>query len=667
MKPFFFVILGSLSLVLFFNPGAALSANSSNYALELDGNDNINCNFNLPQSYTKELWINIDKSWNRENNLISGADGHAFWASKQIVAAGHNGKYHYVYEGRKPANSLGTTAGLTTDGIPIEAGWQHYAVTYDAATTTMKLFKNGSLIDVNTNVPPYTGNGQVQIGSFRNNYFVKGSIDEVRIWNYARSEADILASMTCELAGTEQGLAAYYPFNKGDAVKTGANNIIIDQSLNRIEGTLRGFNRDSNPEKWGTGCPRVVDCGAPPQADLPAGTLVFAEIRNDAAYQAKGFSYGGEVQICENYCPPSSEAWTATSTPPERKDNATAVWTGYEMIVWGGGNPAASKYITNTGERYNPTTDTWTPTSMSNAPPERYLHVAVWTGTEMIIWGGTSKVGATITPLNSGGIYNPSTDSWRSMSTTGAPTMRQNSKPAVVWTGTEMIVYGQGTTSTFEGAKYNPSSNTWNPINTTGGPGVSPTQGSAPVAWTGSEMFVIGSFNAGKYNLSTDTWERINIPSNSRSLIPYAPAATIWTGTEILMWGSMETSSPTNNGVRYNPSANTWTAMSTANAPSSRTTVSPVWTGSEMIVWGGGQVNSYGTYYNTGGRYNPSTNTWVATLTTGAPDGRRNPLAVWTGCEMIVFGGFTTGAIGTGGKYTTGLSANPTVYHKYKK
>ena len=42
----------------------------------------------------------------------------------------------------------------------------------------------------------------------------------------------------------------------------------------------------------------------------------------------------------------------------------------------------------NTGGRYNPGTDSWTATSTTNAPAARYVHTAVWTGSEMIVWGG---------------------------------------------------------------------------------------------------------------------------------------------------------------------------------------------------------------------------------------------------------------------------------------
>ena len=62
-----------------------------------------------------------------------------------------------------------------------------------------------------------------------------------------------------------------------------------------------------------------------------------------------------------------------------------------------------------------------------------------------------------------------------------------------------------------------------------------------------------------------------------------------------------------------------------------------MWTGSEMIVWGG--YNGSG-YLNDGGRYNPAANSWTAVTTTGAPAARAYHTAVWTGSEMIVWGGY---------------------------
>src|SRR5437773_9180346 len=87
---------------------------------------------------------------------------------------------------------------------------------------------------------------------------------------------------------------------------------------------------------------------------------------------------------------------------------------------------------------------------------------------------------------------------------------------------------------------------------------------------------------------------------------------------------------------------NTWTPTSLTNAPDARSNHTAVWTGSEMIVWGG--ASSGPTYFNTGGRYNPTTDSWTPTSTTGAPTGRSIHTAVWTGSEMIVWGGGVAGS-----------------------
>src|ERR1041385_8698128 len=43
---------------------------------------------------------------------------------------------------------------------------------------------------------------------------------------------------------------------------------------------------------------------------------------------------------------------------------------------------------TTTGALYDPKTDTWTSLSNANAPPGRFEHSVVWTGSEMVVWGG---------------------------------------------------------------------------------------------------------------------------------------------------------------------------------------------------------------------------------------------------------------------------------------
>src|SRR5690606_26383253 len=92
----------------------------------------------------------------------------------------------------------------------------------------------------------------------------------------------------------------------------------------------------------------------------------------------------------------------------------TAVWTGTEMLIWGGYDGAGGNTLNN-GARYNPSTNVWTPISTTNAPSARGEHSAVWTGDRMIIWGGEDF----FAPIDTGASYDPMTNTWTAISMTG--------------------------------------------------------------------------------------------------------------------------------------------------------------------------------------------------------------------------------------------------------
>ena len=160
----------------------------------------------------------------------------------------------------------------------------------------------------------------------------------------------------------------------------------------------------------------------------------------------------------------TEDTWAATSAPPDGQSGNTSVWTGSEMIVWGG---IAGFFYSplNTGGKYNPSTDSWTTTSTINAPAGRSSHTAVWTGTEMIVWGGYNG-----SYLRTGGRYNPDSDTWIATSTANAPAAR--GYHTAVWTGSHMIVWGgyNGTNRVNTGGRYDPDTNNWSPTSTTDAP-----------------------------------------------------------------------------------------------------------------------------------------------------------------------------------------------------
>ncbi|HET6371162.1 MAG TPA: hypothetical protein VFG95_08190, partial [Nitrospiria bacterium] len=195
---------------------------------------------------------------------------------------------------------------------------------------------------------------------------------------------------------------------------------------------------------------------------------------------------------------------------------------------------------------YDPLSDTWSTLSTTNVPAARFDHTAVWSGSKMIVWGGDAGNGSNPIPLDSGGLYDPLSDTWSTLSTTNVPAGRFDH--TAVWTGSKMIVWG----------------------------------GFDPISVT-----------------------------------------------------------PLNSGGIYDPLSDTWSSISTVKAPVARKSHTAVWTGSKMIVWGGLTTNNL-TASNTGGIFDPTTDTWLSTSISNAPNARAFHTAVWTGSEMIVWGGLNT-------------------------
>jgi hypothetical protein len=137
----------------------------------------------------------------------------------------------------------------------------------------------------------------------------------------------------------------------------------------------------------------------------------------------------------------------------------------------------------NTGGIYDPVTNTWTPTSAIGAPGARKNHTAVWTGTKMIVWGGVSDLEV---PVQTGGALEPTAGTWTALALAGAPTARYYH--SAVWTGMKMIVWG-GVDGWGTGGIYNPGTDAWASVSTTGAP--TGSAGHSGV-WTGTTMIVWG-------------------------------------------------------------------------------------------------------------------------------------------------------------------------------
>ncbi len=352
---------------------------------------------------------------------------------------------------------------------------------------------------------------------------------------------------------------------------------------------------------------------------------------------------------------PVSNTWSSMTTTgaPSARFAASTIWTGGEMVLWGGRYNLTTNYF-NDGGKYNPYSDSWAAISTTNAPQEAVGAGGVWSGSELLVWGGQNTTGN----LNTGGRYNVNSDSWTLMTTTNAPTRRATF--GMQWTGSKAIVmagFATGTNDTNSGGIYDPETNSWTATTTTGAPRYRYEYASA---WTGSSYIVWGGITLGSGASNLNTGGLYNPVSNSWVELTSIGAAPgdpglrgtvgVWTGRSFIVFGGRDYNGTayTNTGGQYIPPAdsasNSWTLMTTSSAPRGGSGHVQVWTGSKMLVWG---TNLLGGTVNTGGSYDTVTNSWTALTTTNAPPNRSSPQGAWTGSRMIVYGGTSN----TGGSY----------------
>ncbi|HLD98680.1 MAG TPA: kelch repeat-containing protein, partial [Bdellovibrionota bacterium] len=301
----------------------------------------------------------------------------------------------------------------------------------------------------------------------------------------------------------------------------------------------------------------------------------------------------------------------------------SAVWTGSEMIIWGGQNAASSF---SNGARYNPILNSWTALSNLAAPAARSRHTAVWAGNLptplMIVFGGIDETG---TALNSGAMYDPNSDTWTPLPALGAPEARYGH--TAIWDDVrkKMIVWG----------------------------------GANAEAVIASGLGYVFDPAAG----ANGSWSLINDGLGQTPSARYGHSAS-WTGAKMLVWGgcgaknagtSCQIGAETDTGGIFDPQTASWIATSVAGAPSARFQHASVWTGTEMLIWGGA-IDPTGleagiVTTNSGGYYAPPAgiagDTWTGTSIAAPPDARRLPLAFWNGTGAIFWGGMTDSGTGS--------------------
>lgn len=255
----------------------------------------------------------------------------------------------------------------------------------------------------------------------------------------------------------------------------------------------------------------------------------------------------------------------------------TATWTGTEMLIFGGQPDPGLAH----GARYDPTTRQWHP--MAPAPiGSRVGHTAVWTGQELIIFEGApiGQAAAAAAQDIDGAAYDPESDTWRQIAP--AP-INPRTGHAAVWTGKEMVVFGGSRTLRFGAsvALYDPAADTWrmsseSPLDWAFGLVAAVWTGTKVVIWSGT-----GPADVAAYDPEADTWELLpGSPVGMRS------ASALWTGQEMVLLGLPEGDRSAIGGAALDLAEQRWTVL----PPSPQVfaaTYQAVWTGDQAIVLGG--------------------------------------------------------------------------------
>ena len=296
------------------------------------------------------------------------------------------------------------------------------------------------------------------------------------------------------------------------------------------------------------------------------------------------------------------------------------------MIVFGR-RLTAAPWSRDVAAAYDPKLRTWSRLSPFAGPKGNYegRYHAVWTGREVLVIG----------PFDFQA-FDPRSERWRRL-----PLPRADPGAAlglVVWTGRELISWGGGCCgdASNRGAAYVPSTNSWHTLPPSP---LAPAQGPSG-AWTGSRLVVVVSgrdpdgrpyphrfARAATFDPVTGSWRRIAPMPSGRP-----GAAAVWTGTELMVIGGggpVGGSSVARAGFAYVPHTDTWRRL--PQMPPLHAGFAAVWGGGRLLVWGGaGNAR--------GAEYPPAAGRWFA-LPAAPLRARDDPAAVWTGDALLVWGG----------------------------
>ncbi|SDH37608.1 Ig-like domain-containing protein [Winogradskyella thalassocola] len=221
-----------------------------------------------------------------------------FWMNSNVVPEQWDGlvtkgddswRIHLNSSGTINCAFTGTTGLLNSTTVVTDGNWHHVSVTL--GNDIADLYIDG-VLDATMSITGTLNNSSHPVAIGENlqavgRYF-SGDIDDVRIWNVARTAEQINNSLNCELQGTETGLMAYYTFNQGNGgIDNTTELTVIDATENAYNGTFNDFALTGAKSNFLTGSPVVSGVTIPSapiaSSQLFCDTVTVAELFPEAS------------------------------------------------------------------------------------------------------------------------------------------------------------------------------------------------------------------------------------------------------------------------------------------------------------------------------------------------------------------------------------------------
>jgi hypothetical protein len=372
-------------------------------------------------------------------------------------------------------------------------------------------------------------------------------------------------------------------------------------------------------------------------------------------------------------------SWSSVPGGPlEARQGQATVWTGEELLVWGGQSAAEPARglpaMFADGASYQPATRRWRPMAPSPLSPREGV-AAAWAGKEAFIWGGYRPAMSGYHDYANGATYDTATGKWHLLPR--APLSARRGAEAF-WTGPEVIVFGGEEASPFvapvSGASYDMATGTWAklPVFPRTGTGM-PV--STAAAWTGRELLAVVTYEhivripcrkpcayadsitsraaVAEWAPGWRSWRALQVAMPKGQ--PYAPtygAEAAWAGKELVLLGGsaclpgMDCPAPLGPGgwaEAFDPAARSWSPLGPSVGAAGTWPV--VWTGQALVLVDTGRYpgkNPPFTTAGSGAAFEPLAATWAPLPR--APIGVMiSASAAWTRHQLLVWGSNAAG------------------------